>query len=67
MFLAAALGLKGEINEAKAALGRAIKIRPEFNSLARVRAYCTWGSARYWELHERTIAQGLRRAGMPDK
>jgi adenylate cyclase len=33
--LAAALGLKGELAEARAVLAEAIKLRPEFNSLAR--------------------------------
>jgi len=65
--LAAALGLKGELDEARAALAEAIKLRPEFNSLARWRAYMTWGSPEYWALRERTTHVGLRRAGMPDE
>jgi tetratricopeptide (TPR) repeat protein len=64
--LAAALGLKGELDEARAVLAEAIKLRPEFNSLARWRAYMTWGSPEYWALRERTTIVGLRRAGMPD-
>jgi adenylate cyclase len=67
MLLAAALGVKGELGEAKAALAEGIKLRPEFNSLARLRAYCTWGSPQYWALRENTINLGLRRAGMPDE
>jgi len=66
MLLAAALGLKGELDEARAALAEGIKLRPEFNSLARLREYTTWGSPRYWAKRERTIHLGLRRAGMPD-
>ena len=62
--LAAALGLTGEINEARTALAEAIKLRPDINSEARLRAYMTWGSPRYWALREKTIALGLRRAGM---
>ena len=65
--LAAALGLKGELDEARAVLAEAIKLRPEFNSLARWRAYMTWGSPEYWALRERTTIVGLRRAGMPDE
>jgi adenylate cyclase len=65
--LAAALGLKGELDEARAVLAEAIKLRPEFNSLARWRAYMTWGSSQYWSLRERTTIVGLRRAGMPDE
>jgi adenylate cyclase len=66
MFLAAGLGLKGEIEDAKAALAEAIKVRPELNSLARLRAYATWGNPQYLALRESTITLGLRRAGMPD-
>jgi TolB-like protein/Flp pilus assembly protein TadD len=64
MLLAAALGLKGELEKASAALAAGIKLRPEFNSLARWRAYMTWGSPKYWALREKTIDLGLRCAGM---
>jgi adenylate cyclase len=67
MLLAAALGLKGELGEARAALAEGIKIRPEFNSLARLREYCTWGSPQYLALREDIVYLGLRRAGMPDQ
>jgi adenylate cyclase len=67
MLLAAALGLKCELGEARAALAEGIKIRPEFNSLARLREYCTWGSPQYLALREDIVYLGLRRAGMPDQ
>jgi tetratricopeptide (TPR) repeat protein len=67
MLLAAALALHDELDEAAAALAEGIKLRPQFNSLARLRAYMTWGSPRYWALRARTIHLGLRRAGMPDE
>ena len=67
MTLAAALGLKGELDEAKAALTGGIKIRPEFNSLARLRAYTTWGNTQFRALRESTLDLGLRRAGFPDE
>jgi adenylate cyclase len=67
MLLAAALGLKGDVEEARAALAEGIKVRPDFNSLARLREYCTWGSRRFLALREDTIYLGLRRAGMPDQ
>jgi adenylate cyclase len=67
MLLAAALGLKGERNEAEAALAEGIKVRPDFNSLARLREYCAWGNPRFLALREGTIYLGLRRAGMPDE
>jgi predicted Zn-dependent protease len=67
MLLAAALALKGELAEAKAALAGGIRLRPEFNSLARLRAYTTWGNAQFRALRESTLDLGLRRAGLPDE
>jgi hypothetical protein len=42
MNLAAALGLSGEVKEARLALAEAIKIKPEFNSLCRLRRGLPW-------------------------
>jgi len=67
MLLAAALGLKGEHKEAKVALAHGIDVRPDFNSLARLREYCAWGNPRFLALREDTIYLGLRRADMPDE
>ena len=67
LVLAAALGLKGQLDEAKVALAEGIKLRPEFNSLARLRTYTTWGNPQYKALRESTLDLGLRRAGMPDE
>jgi TolB-like protein/tetratricopeptide (TPR) repeat protein len=67
MVLAAALALKGELDEAKAALAEGINMRPEFNTLARLRAYTTWGNAQFRTLRETTLDLGLSRAGMPDE
>ena len=67
MLLAAALGLKGERNEAKAALAAGILVRPDYNSLSQLREYCAWGNPRFLALREGTIYLGLRRAGMPDE
>jgi adenylate cyclase len=68
LWLAAALGLKGEVNEAKAVLTESIKLRPEVNSLARLRAVGGGiGSPQYWALREKTLNVGLRRAGLPDE
>jgi TolB-like protein/Flp pilus assembly protein TadD len=65
-WLAGALGLKGELNEAGAALAESIKLRPEINSLAQYRAVspCT---PQFWALREKTVNVGLRRAGMPEE
>jgi adenylate cyclase len=67
MLLAAALALHDELDEAAAALAEGIRLRPQFNSLARLRAYTTWGNSRYRALREKTVDLGLRRAGMPDR
>ena len=66
--LAAALGLKGDLDEATAALAEAIKINPELNSLARVRAHWSHLNNPQRRAHaKKTEEAGLRRAGMPEK
>jgi adenylate cyclase len=67
--LAAALGLRGDIDGAKAALAESLKLKPEYNSLARLgAALLTWNaSPQFVTLRENTIDVGLRRAGMPDE
>jgi hypothetical protein len=67
--LAAALGLKGDIDEAKAALAEFLNLRPgKTYSLAKLRALPINRNAspQYWALHEKTIDVGLRAAGMPE-
>ena len=63
--LAGALGLRGDLDEARAALAKAIELKPEMNSLAWLRAYPGASDLRYWALYEKTVAVGLRRAGFP--
>jgi tetratricopeptide (TPR) repeat protein len=63
--LAGALGLMGDLDDARAAVAEAIKLRPEVNSLARIRAQFPWGNPQFWSLFENTVAAGLRRAGFP--
>ena len=65
--LAAALGLKGDLDGAKTVLAESLKLNPEVDSLARFRAYRPWGNSEYWQLFEKTAAAGLRRAGFPDQ
>jgi adenylate cyclase len=69
LFLAAALGLRGDVDEAKAALAESLKLKPESNSLARLRATApNWNaSPQFVALREKTIDVGLRRAGLPDE
>jgi len=65
-WLAGALGLKGELDEARAALAESIKLNPEMNSFVQVRAE-RFRSPRYWALREKTVNVGLRRAGFPEE
>ena len=65
--LAAAMGLKGDLDGAKAALAESLKLNPEVDTLARFRARRPWGSPKYWELFESTAATGLHQAGFPDE
>ena len=65
--LAAGLGLKGDLDGARAALARSLAIEPDVNSLAHFRVLRPWGNAQHWELFEKTAAVGLRRAGFPDE
>lgn len=69
--LAAALGLRGEIDEAKSEIAEAIKLKPEVNSIARWRAVMsTHGGAGHPQLealYQKTTWVGLRRAGFPEE
>jgi tetratricopeptide (TPR) repeat protein len=67
--LAAALGLAGDVNAAKADLAEALELKPEWNTLAKLRA--AWsqqtGSPQLVALREKTHDVGLRRAGLPEE
>ena len=66
--LAGALGLRGDLDEARAALAEALRIKPEVDSLAEYRALTPWiGNSRHWALRETTLNAGLRRAGFPEE
>jgi adenylate cyclase len=68
LWLAGALGLKGDLDEAKAALAEALRLKPEVNSLATLRVSSPWGTnPPYWALREKTVNVGLRRIGFPDE
>jgi adenylate cyclase len=66
--LAGALGIRGDLDEARAALAEALKIKPKVNSLTKYRAHTPWiGNPRHWALRDKTLNAGLRRAGFPDE
>jgi TolB-like protein len=68
MWLSGALGLKGDLDGARAELAEAKRLKPEIDSLARWPAHQPWiVNSKYKELHEKTLNFGLRRAGFPEQ
>jgi hypothetical protein len=68
LWLAGALGLSGDLDEARAALSEAIKLKPDMNSFAALRASIRGTpSPQYRALREKTLDVGLRQAGFPDE
>jgi adenylate cyclase len=68
LWLAGALGLKGDLDEAKAALAESLKLNPERNSFATQRANVPWAAyPPHWALREKTLNVGLRRIGFPEE
>ena len=66
--LAAAMALKGYLDDAHAALAEAIRLRPAINSIARQRARSAYtNNPAYRALAEKTVDVGLRLAGMPEE
>jgi tetratricopeptide (TPR) repeat protein len=68
--LAAALALRGDVDEAKSEIAEAVKLKPEVNSIARWRAiHATQGfdHPQLQALREKTTFVGLRRAGFPEE
>jgi len=65
--LAGALGLKGAIEEARTELAEMVKLKPDMNSVARIRAWEPYRNPQFTALHDRTIIQGLRNAGFPEE
>ena len=65
--LAAALGLRGDIDEVQSALAEAVNLNPEINSVARLRAsYSAMSNPQFVVIWDKTAGVGLRRAGFPD-
>ena len=68
-FLAAACGLKGDVERAAAEFGEARKLVGDdrYACIARVRAVLSWGVPEVAALAERTFFAGLRKAGVPEE
>jgi adenylate cyclase len=71
LYLAGALGLSGDVEEAKNEIAEAVKGRPNANSIAAWHAIQVrqqgLGNPRYQALQEKTIIAGLRLAGFPEE
>jgi tetratricopeptide (TPR) repeat protein len=67
-YLAAAYGLRGDLDKAKSALAESMRLKPAIRSLARMRAENRWlTDPRFQALQVKTLNVGLRRAGFPDQ
>jgi tetratricopeptide (TPR) repeat protein len=67
-WLAGALGFRGDLDEARAALSKSIELNPEARSLARYRTQHAWETnPAYLALRAKTLDAGLRRIGFPDE
>ncbi len=69
--LAGALALKGDLAGAKAALANSLRLRPEVNSLAQWYAWLPWtnktNAPQFWASQDKTLDEGLRLIGFPEK
>jgi len=67
-WLAGAYGLAGDLDEAKAELAKSLRLKPDTDTMARVRAqFPQITNPSHWALFEKTVALGLRRAGFSDE
>jgi hypothetical protein len=66
--LAGALGLRGDIDEAKTALAEAQKREPEkYSSMAKLLASTSIiGTPKFLAMHKKTFDAGLLRSGIPE-
>jgi adenylate cyclase len=67
LWLAGALGLKGDLDDARIALAESLKLKPGIDSLARFGAQSPYTNPAYMALRAKTLYVGLRRAGFPDE
>ena len=68
--LAGALGLRGDIDEARREIAEAVKLKPDVNCIAQYVAKGVtqgFGNPPYQAMREKTILAGLRRAGFPEE
>ena len=68
LLLAGAIGLRGDIDEAKNEIAEARKLKPVASSIPRWRAIQVsqgWGNPQYQALFENTLYAGLRSRRLP--
>jgi hypothetical protein len=65
MLLAAALGLRGELDDAGNSLREAIEMRPSIGSQSGVNWVLTMTSRDFVRLYRKTVYAGLLLAGLP--
>jgi adenylate cyclase len=68
--LAGALGLRGDVDEARREIAEVLKLKPDVNSFARLRASATkngFNNPQFGALWRKTYYTGLRRAGFPEE
>lgn len=61
--------LRGDTDEAKSELAKAVKLDPEFSSITKILSLANFhdvGAPRYFATRKETFEAGLRRAGMPE-
>ena len=66
-YLAGALGLRGDLDEARALLAESLRLNPDINSLARLHSGRSNTYPDYLALADKTVYLGLRRAGFPEE
>ena len=68
--LAGALGLQGELAEARSEIAEALKLKPDISSIGKWRVYLATtghGFPKWQALMDQTVYAGLRRAGFPEE
>jgi len=66
-YLAATLGLRGDLDEARLVLAEGIRLGPDFSTLTAWRRYPVHSYAPFAELQEKTFFRGLNLAGMSEE
>jgi tetratricopeptide (TPR) repeat protein len=67
LYLAGALGLKGDLDAGRTELAESLRLKPEIDSIVHFRDLRPWySSPKTLELEQHTVMEGLRRLGFPE-